>query len=181
VKFAIAEMTFSPPLSAPVTYDDWMQTTQSLDHCIESRQIQWLYSLVSVKGDRSICVYGVPYADAVREAYREARMAFQQVWPAELWLDQEPTSVPQGASLVVAEVIFDPPMTKTYYDETKIQAGGCFHELNIKPLVSLISLDGKNAICLFVAASAEDVRSLYRKINKPFEQVWKATLIQPIE
>lgn len=179
MKFAIAEMTFSPPLSAPVNYDAWMQTTQSLDGCIAARNIQWIYSLVSVQGDRSICVYQVPYADAVREAYREARMAFQQIWPAELWLDQEPTSFPQGASLVVAEVIFDPPMTKTHYDAAKYQAVGCFQELNIQPLVSLISLDGKNAICLFVSASAEDVRSLYRKINKPFKQVWKATLIQP--
>jgi hypothetical protein len=179
VKFAISELTFSPPLTAPVTYDAWMQTTQSLGGCIAVRNIQWLYSLVSMQGDRSICVYGVPYDDVLREAYRKARMSFQQIWSVELWLEQNPTSFPQGVSLVVAEVSFDPPMTKTHYDETKHQAVGCLQELNIQPLVSLISLDGKNAICLFVAVSAEDVRSLYRKINKPFKQVWKAILIQP--
>jgi hypothetical protein len=178
VKFAIAEMTFSPPLSAPVNYDAWMQTTQSLDGCIAARNIQWLYSLVSVQGDRSICVYQVPYAEAVREAYREARMSFQQIWQAELWLNQEPTSFPQGASLVIADVNYDPPITKATCKASKQQAGGCFHELNIQPISSWVSLDGTHSICLFSATSAEDVRSLYRKVGMPFEQIWKATLIQ---
>jgi hypothetical protein len=53
VKFAIAELTFSPPLTDEV----WMQTTQSLVGCIAVRNIQWLYSLVSVQGDRAICLF----------------------------------------------------------------------------------------------------------------------------
>jgi hypothetical protein len=178
VKFAISEITFSPPLSAPVTYEDWMQTTQSLEGCIAARNIQWLYSLVSVQGDRSICVYQVPYADAVRKAYSEARMPFQQVYPTQQWFDQEPKSF-QDDFLMVAEVRYDPPITKSMYESQKQQAAGCFSELNIQHAWSVVTLDGTRSHCVFSAACAEDVRSLYRKLNAPFDRVWKATLIQP--
>ncbi|HEY9638994.1 MAG TPA: hypothetical protein V6C57_00845 [Coleofasciculaceae cyanobacterium] len=173
MKFAITEMTFSPPLTTPVTYDAWMQTTQSLDGCIAVRHIQWLYSLVSMQGDRSLCVYGVPYADALREAYREARMPFQQILPAEQWLDQEPKSF-QHDCLMVAEVRYNPPITKSIYESQKQQAAGCFSELNIQYAWSVITLDGTRSHCMFSAACAEDVRSLYRKLNAPFDRVWKA-------
>lgn len=180
VRFAVTEMSFLPTLSAPITYEAWMQVTQSLDSCIEARNIQWLYSLVSVQGDRAICVYEVlpdADADAVRE-YREARMSFQQVWQAELWLDQAPTIFPQGASLVIAEVNYDPPITKATYEANKQQEEGCFHELNIQYAFSVVALDGTHSVCVFSATSAEDVRSLYRKVKVPFEKIWKATLIQ---
>ncbi|KGF71448.1 hypothetical protein DO97_19570 [Neosynechococcus sphagnicola sy1] len=186
MKFAIApaltcqfaEVTFSPPLTAPVTDEAWMQTTQSLEGCIAARHIQWLYSLVSVQGDRSICVYAAPYADAVREAYREAGMSFQQIYPAEQWFDQEPKSY-QDNFLIVAEVRYDPPLTKSMYESQKQQAAGCFHELNIQYAWSVLTLDGTRSHCVFSAACAEDVRSLYRKLNAPFDLVWKAILIQP--
>lgn len=103
--FAVTEMAFSPPLSTPITYDHWMEITQSLGECVESRQIQWLCSLVSVQGDRSLCVYQVPYTDAVREAYREAGMPFQQAWQADLWVDYDPASLPQGDTLIMVDVI----------------------------------------------------------------------------
>jgi hypothetical protein len=181
MSFAVLERSYLPALAAPMTYEHWMQFNHSLNGFLEARDAHWLYSLVSAQGDRSLCLFEVPYTETVREACHEARMSFQRVWQAEQWLDQEPTSFPQGISLVIAEVNFDSPMSKTHYDATKSQSVNCFQELNIHPLVSLISLDGKTAICLFVAVSAEHVRSLYRKINQPFEQVWKATLIQPIK
>lgn len=179
MKFAISEVTFSPPVPAPVTYDTWMHITQRLGHCTESRQIQWLYSLVSVQGDRSVCIYQVSYADVVREAYREAGMPFQRVWQTELWLDQDPSTFPQGCPLIIADVNFDPPITKAMYESGKQQAEGCFQELDVQHLFSAVSPDGTHSLCVFSATSAEQVRSLYRKIGQPFNQVWKANLIQP--
>jgi hypothetical protein len=162
-----------------MTYDRWMQVTQSMDGCIEARNIQWQYSLVSMQGDRSICVYQVPYTDAVREAYREAGMRFQRIWQADLWLDRNPTNFSQSCSLAIAEINYDPPMTKAIYESSKHKAEGCFQELNVQHAFSAVSMDGTHSICVFLAATAEDVRSLYRKIGQPFERVWKATFIQP--
>ncbi|MEH2308564.1 nickel-binding protein [Nostoc sp.] len=162
-----------------MTYDRWMQVTQSLDGCIEARNIQWQYSLVSMQGDRSFCVYQVPYTDAVREAYREAGIPFQRIWQADMWLEQNPTNLPQSCSLAIAEVNYNLPITKAIYESRKHQAEGCFHELNVQHAFSAVSMDGTYSICVFSAATAEDVRSLYRKVGQPFERVWKATFIQP--
>lgn len=177
--FAVTEMAFSPPLSTPITYDHWMEITQSLGECVESRQIQWLCSLVSVQGDRSLCVYQVPYTDAVREAYREAGMPFQQAWQADLWVDYDPASLPQGDTLIMVDVNYEIPITKATYESHKQRAANCFHEMQIEHIVSAVALDGTHSICVFSAPTAEDVRSLYRKLCVPFGQVWKATLIRP--
>jgi hypothetical protein len=60
MKFAVSEMSFEPPLATPVTYKYFMHITQSLDDCLAVREIHWQYSLVLVKGGRSVCVYYVP-------------------------------------------------------------------------------------------------------------------------
>ncbi|QIR37184.1 DUF4242 domain-containing protein [Tolypothrix sp. PCC 7910] len=179
MRFAITQMSFSPPLCVPMTYEHWMQIVQSFAGCIKARNIQWLYSLVSAQGDRSICLHQVPYTDAIREAYREAGVQFQRVWQAYLWLDREVAKLPQGYPLVIAEVNFEPPITKAIYEESKHQAESYFHELNIQQIFCAASCDGTRLICVFDAANAEDVRSLYCKIGQPVEQVWTGNLIYP--
>lgn len=180
MKLAVLERTFSPSLAAPMTFDRWMQVNHRLDGCLEARQVHWLYSLVSVNGDRSICLFNVPYTETVREACRETRMPFQRAWQAELWVPETPQRFPQGAGLIVAEVNYDPPITKTVYEATKRQFKSCLDELNIQSVFSIIAMDGTHSVCLFSASSAEQVRSLYRKVRIPFECIWKATLIQPV-
>ncbi|BAY35597.1 hypothetical protein NIES2107_75090 (plasmid) [Nostoc carneum NIES-2107] len=134
MRFAITQMLFSPPVSVPMTYEHWMEIVQSFAGCIKARNIQWQYSLVSAQGDRSICLHQVPYTDAIREAYREAGVQFQRVWQAHLWLDREPINLPQGCSLVIAEVNYEPPITKAIDQESKHQAEGYFQELNIQQI-----------------------------------------------
>ncbi len=179
MKLVVLDRTYTPTLGAAITYEAWMQVNHALDGCLKTRQADWLYSLVSVQGDRSLCVFSVPYAEAVREACREARMPFQQVWPTQYWVDLDPTHLPQGSSLILAETVYDPPLTPAIYEAEKQQAAGCFQELNIQHAFSLVTLDGTRSVCAFVATTAEDVRSLYRKTNAPFEHVWKAILIRP--
>lgn len=95
-------------------------------------------------------------------------------------MPDDPQSFSEGVSLIVAEVNFDPPITRTDFEAIKRQAKGCLDELNIQPAFSIIMLDGTHCVCLFSATSAEHVRSLFRKVGMPFECVWKATLIQPM-
>ncbi len=106
-------------------------------------------------------------------------MPFERVWQADLWQDRDPTTLPQGSALIVAEVRYDPPITKAIYESAKLQEKECFQELNVQPLLSAVMLNGSYSICVFTAVVAEDVRSLYRKIGQPFQQVWKSTLVKP--
>ncbi len=179
MKYVVLERTYAPALTAPMTYDAWMQFNHRLDSCLESRTVHWLYSLVSGQGDRSLCLFESPYTELVREACREACMPFQRAWQVELWVEVEVQALPSGTSLVIVEVIFDSPITKAAYDVSKHHAADCLQELQVRPVVSLVTPDGKASTCLFVATSAENVRSLYRTLNQPFENVWNAILIQP--
>ncbi|HIK15553.1 MAG TPA: hypothetical protein IGS53_09765 [Leptolyngbyaceae cyanobacterium M33_DOE_097] len=179
MKLVVLERTFSPELPVPMTFDRWMVVNHSLDDCLESRQVHWHNSLVSENGDRSICVFEVPAMELVRTACRQARMPFQRVWAAELWVDQALNNRPQGSSVIVAEVDYPQPVTRAVDEAAKQQAAGYFQNMNIQSLCSVVSLDGNHSICVFSAVSAEAVRSLYRTTNMPFQQIWKATLIRP--
>lgn len=155
VKFAVAEMTFSPPLAAPVTYDAWMQITHSLDDCIPVRGVDWLYSLVAVAGDRSICVYQVPYAEAVREAYREARMPFRRIWHG-----NGTPALPQANAeglVVVAESDEEQPPAIPHPSAPDLAA-------------SVVLTNGNHLLSLFSAIPAA---------TTPYRQIWYATLIHP--
>lgn len=180
MKLVVLERAFTPEIASSITYDYWMQVNHVLDGCLEARQVDWLYSLVSMNGDRSICLFRAPYIETVRESCRQARMPFQKVWAAELWLEHDPQSFPQSTALIVAEVNYDSPITKSFYEATKQQAKNCLSELNVQSAFSIIALDGTHSVCLFSAASAEDVRLLYRKVRMPFKHIWKAALIQSI-
>lgn len=180
MKLVALERTFSPELSVSISLDDWMQVNHTLDGCLEARQVQWLYSLVSVNGDRAICLCHTPYTETVREACRQSRTPFQKAWAADLWVAQAPQSFSQGAALIVVETHYDQPITKTMVEEIKAQAQGCLHELNIQSAFSILAADGSRSACTFSASSAEQVRLLYRKVGLPFERVWKAALIQPM-
>jgi hypothetical protein len=81
--------------------------------------------------------------------------------------------------LIVAEVSFDPPKTKASFETNHPHVAHCLQELNLHPLVSLVTPGGKDSICLYLASTAEEVRSLYRKLDKPFKNVWKANFILP--
>ncbi len=180
MKFAVLDRAFSPSLETPMTYDRWEQMHHTLDACLEARDVHWLFSLISTQGDRSVCLFQVPYTDTVREACRESRMSFQCVWQADLWTEQNLNTFAQGSSLIVVDSAFDPPITKKFYESNKQHAKGCLQELNIQPILSAVTLDGTRSICMFAATSAEDVRSLYRKVRMPFKAVWKATLLHSI-
>jgi hypothetical protein len=169
MRFAVSETRFSPPLPAPVTYDRWMQITHDMDTCLEARNIQWLYSLVSVTGDRSVCVFQVPYVEAVREAYREARMQFHRIWQSTV----VPSIPNAGADTVlVLEVEGDPSLNPKSYLENQ-------------PLAILTNDTRSLTVFATTNANAEAMAPLLNaQLPNPHEPnssncIWQATLIRP--
>ncbi|MEB3331665.1 MAG: hypothetical protein VKI83_04130, partial [Synechococcaceae cyanobacterium] len=84
-----------------MTFHRWEEIHERLDGCLESRAVHWHWSLVSLPGDRSLCLFEVAYADLVREACREACMPFEQVWTARQRGTWKAASLPQGSRLVI--------------------------------------------------------------------------------
>jgi len=177
----VLERSYQPAISVPITAKNWIAINHPLDSCLEVREVDWVYSFVAQDGSRSICEFAAPYAEAVRESCRESRMPFDRVWSSEIWITGQQTNPIEDKEPIVVEVTFDLPVTQEMCDTNKKQAEGCLSELGVFPTYSLVSMDGRRSICFFWASSAEDVRSLYRKVGMPFDRIWRAKLITPCD
>ena len=75
----IVEYAFDPP----ITEEEFDHMAEQLDPCLEGRDVRWVQSFLSLDRRRRICVFEAPDAEAVREAYRSARIGFERAWAAE--------------------------------------------------------------------------------------------------
>lgn len=163
-----------------MTTDRWLEVNRHLVPCLETRKAHWLRSFVSLESGRSVCELEVPYAEAVREACRAARMPFNRVWRAEIWSAQHPNGLIACHHPILAEFTYEPPITHDGYELVKKKAKPCLLEAGVQPLFTLMSLNREQSICLFEATSAEDVRLAFRKSDLPFRRVWRSQLILPL-
>jgi hypothetical protein len=175
----IVERNFVTPFATPISPEVWVEYHTKIDHCLEIRDVTWIRSLISQDGYRSICEFEAPYAELIREACREANMPFQSIWRAEIWSAAASDSSLPLESPVVSEVIYEPPMTRQEWDAALQKAAICCNEQNIQRLFSFIAPDRTRSICLYKAASAEAVRTLYRKLGISFEQIWRSQILTP--
>jgi hypothetical protein len=77
----IVEQTFETPL----TDEEHGRIGQRLDKCMEAYDARWVRSYLSTNRRRMVCEFEAPDAEAVRTSYRSAGVAFERVWPAELY------------------------------------------------------------------------------------------------
>ena len=176
----LLERYLNTPYLTPMNYDLWMELSHRLDSCLETRNVNWLRSFVSVDGHYSLCEFEGPYAEAVREACREAGVSFKQVWRAELLTEAESeTFIPQELSFLV-EVNYDFPMTQDNWNLDRDNTLFCFKEHGIQKLITWMSPDHLRSIYWFRAANSEDIRTAFRQTNIPFQHLWKCYLISNI-
>jgi hypothetical protein len=81
----IVEYAFDPP----ITEEEFDRMAEQLDPCLEGRDVRWVQSFLSLDRRRRICVFEAPDAEAVREAYRSARIGFERAWAAEAIMDDD--------------------------------------------------------------------------------------------
>jgi len=77
----IVETEFDPPL----TEEEHNRQAQRLDPCLEAYGARWMRSYLSTDGRRIVCEFEAADAEAVRGAFRSARVGFTRVWTAEVF------------------------------------------------------------------------------------------------
>lgn len=177
LKLAVLVRTCSHDLLQSLTQDGWVELNRPLHDDLAARGVRWLYSFVSVQTNRTVCLFQTPDPEIVTDACRDLQIPFQQLWQTELWQDLDPATFAQGHPLIVVETNYDPPLTLQEYEANRDYREGCFREFDVQHLVSMPTPDGTRFVCVFAATTAEDVRLLYRKIDQPFEQIWKAIVV----
>ncbi|MEW6494065.1 MAG: nickel-binding protein [Cyanobacteriota bacterium] len=175
----LLEKNYNPPLSpSPMTNERWMELVQTVESCLEARDVHWICSFVSLDCTRSLCIFEANYTEAVRTAYREAKASFNRVWRAQIGSGLSNDTI-DCLSPVVAEVSYNPPVTKEQWEQAQQMAQPCFKELQICQLTSYLAATGEQGVCIFSAPSAEAVRNLYRKLGLAFDCVWRSRLFIP--
>lgn len=79
--FLIVEYDYDPP----VTDEQLVKYSSSLEDCLQIRGITRLRSWVSNDRRRGFCEYRAASAELVREAYHTANVGFARVWGATLF------------------------------------------------------------------------------------------------
>ena len=166
----ILNCSYNPPLK---------EFDSELHPCFVARGITWIRSFFAVDGSRSICEFEAPYAEIVRDACRQAGIPYEQVWKAEVWQGQESISFASSPTLIVSEIDCGQPLATEQWTALKDPACLYFQEPGFARLCSLISLDGRQAFCIFVAGNTEIVSQAHRQANIPFTRIWRSQLILP--
>lgn len=76
----ILERRFDPPL----TEERHAELSGRLAPCLDRNGVEWIRSHLSLDRRRLICEFRAPDAGAVRSALRQARLAHERVWSAEV-------------------------------------------------------------------------------------------------
>jgi hypothetical protein len=79
--YLIVEYRHDPPISDDQLYD----ASVALEPCLKVRNVRKLRSYVSEDHTRGFCEFEAADAESVREAYRSAKIKFENVWTAELY------------------------------------------------------------------------------------------------
>lgn len=81
----IVEYAFDPP----ATEEEFDAMAARLDPCLEGRDVRWVQSFVALDRRRRVCIFEAPDAEAVRSAYRSAKVGFERAWAAEAITDDD--------------------------------------------------------------------------------------------
>jgi len=77
----IVEYSFAQPVSD----EELSRIAAKVDPCLEVRSGAWVRSSLSKDRKRMICEFEAPDADSVRDALRSSGVAFDRVWPAQVF------------------------------------------------------------------------------------------------
>lgn len=82
---------------------------------------------------------------------------------------------------VVVERLFEEPVTKAQMVAMRKRGKWCLDAHRVRYLQGFLSADGRRMVCHFEAPDTESVRLVNRQIGAPFERVWTAQVLAPVE
>jgi hypothetical protein len=154
--------------------------------CIAANGNHAIFHALSADGQRSICVYTAPDAEAVR---RVADVLAPQmpvgIWPStEHWApyDAPRTSLAtseEGATVALVDRHFDAPIDYREAQALEDEQSHCLTLHRVRFLRSYQSLDRTRMLCLYAGPDLEAVRSANRLTGLPVTEVMAVMVRDP--
>jgi len=81
----MARVMVEQVFTEPFTDERYAKFAKKVDPCLELRNGTWRRSSLSKDKLRLVCEFEAPDAESVREAFRNAGVAFERVWAADVF------------------------------------------------------------------------------------------------
>jgi Protein of unknown function (DUF4242) len=81
----MARIVVEQEFDAPMSEADYARFAERVDPCLDARSAVWRRSYLAVDRRRLTCEFDAPDAEAVREAFRHAGVAFVRAWASEVY------------------------------------------------------------------------------------------------
>ncbi len=118
MEYTIVERVLDPPANRETVEEQVERTAW----CRELYEVRWLRSHLSADGLRMVCLYEAPDAEAVRNVYRKAEIAFDRVYTATI---HEPEACERLMACVMVERTFDSPVDFDEIQALEDRGGWC--------------------------------------------------------
>lgn len=162
----------------------WSARYLSSCDCFQVRGTQWLRTYLSEDGMRSMCEYEAPFAQMVRDAFRETRMTFDRIWKANIeMIYAAPVHASAMPSLFLKPIIaeidipqissLDTWVAMKQIMQTRLERQG------IQQLWTIASTDGRQEIWGFDASCPNAIDLIHQAIDLPLKNVWRSQLLMP--
>ena len=73
----------------PMTDEEFDEMADRLGPCLDARNVRWVQSFLATDRKRRLCIFEAADAEAVRSAYRSARVGFERAWAADAITDDD--------------------------------------------------------------------------------------------
>lgn len=171
-EYVIVEKTYVTPASVESVEEQVERTAW----CRNLYGVRLIQSHLSVDGLRMICLYDAPDAEAVRNVYRKAELAFERAYDATI---HEPDTAERSMACVMVERAFDKPVDFEEIQALEDRGGWCLEMHRVRFLRTYFSTDRLRMLCLYDAPDAESVRIAQQTAGMPFKRAWATTIIVP--
>lgn len=78
--YVVVERTWESPITPQILE----KAAQKMLGCIAARHGQWVRSMITPDGKRTICTFDAPDAESIRQSYREMGVEYDAIWTAQM-------------------------------------------------------------------------------------------------
>lgn len=160
----------------PITKEMFYTAQRQLIPCLQVREAKWRYSLLSSDGDRWICTYYAPDAEAIRESYRRGGYVARRAWTGDLIQPDKQPVLESGLRIVLEEIYayLNEEALKTQHEMLRWNT-----EYGVEWICSYLSFDRTRLISELTTPTLEVVRLMQQQLHIPDDRLWAAEILKP--
>lgn len=167
-------------MAPPIRFADIAAMEEQGQWCMQQYRVRHTESLLSIDGQRLVCFFEAPDAEALRGVLRQLDVAYVALWQATV--DGPGGALPASPEhalemdVIAVERSFAEPVELDALQAIEEAAAACLEAHRVRFLRTYFDSGRRRMICLYEAPDAESVRIAQTQAGMPLDRVWPAKL-----